>query len=316
MENTENKTELTTYGDNAMSGDLFRIFGKNIVSVSSALFVDENKVKALIDNIADIAKEQEKAVDLDNPKELKKLSKISREVASLKVKIDDFGKSLVEDAKKQIKVVDNNRKLVRDNLDALRDKIRQPLTDFENAEKARIQAKDNAVRLCSKHKEFLTPSADELKGFLSEVEQLNPADFGEFAEQITVERQTAIDALKMRIEKQEEIDRQAEENARLKAEAEKARIEQEKQAYAEEQARKAVEMERQRKEQEERQKAEEQARIQAEEERRKANIEHRKTINNKIVADLMTHCGVNEETAKNIVTHIVKGNIANVCVNY
>ena len=303
MENTENKTELTLYG-------------KNTVSISNALFVDENKVKALIANIADIAKEQASGVSLDNPKELKKLSSISREVASLKVKIDDFGKSLVEDAKKSIKVVDNNRKLVRDNLDALRDAIRQPLTDFENAEKARIQAKDDAVRLCSKHKEFLTPTADELKGFLSEVEQLNPADFGEFAEQITVERQTAIDALKLRIEKQEEIDRQAAEIERLKAEQEKARIEAEKQAYAEEQARRAVEQERQRQAEEERKKQAEQARIAAEEERRAKDTEHRRWVNNQAKDTLINECGLDEETAKKVIVAVSQGKIAHIFIKY
>lgn len=301
MENTEN-TAVAIYGVD--------------INLTPATFADESCVSQIVQTVAQVIKEQAAAIDITNTKELKKLGGLAREVSGVKSRIEEYGKSLVEDTKRQLKVVDNGRALFKQQFDALRDEVRQPLTDFENAEKARIQAKDDAVRLCSKHKEFLTPSADELKGFLAEVEALNPADYAEFAQQITVERQTAIDALKLRIEKQEEIDRQAEENARLKAEAEKARIEQEKQAYAEEQARKAVEMERQRKEQEERQKSEEQARIQAEEERRKADIEHRRTINNKIVADLMTHCGVNEETAKNIVTHIVEGNIANVCVNY
>ena len=198
----------------------------------------------------------------------------------------------------------------------MRDAIRQPLTDFENAEKARIQAKDDAVRLCSKHKEFLTPTADELKGFLAEVEALNPADYAEFAQQITVERQTAIDALKLRIEKQEEIDRQAEENARLKAEQEKARIEAEKQAYAEEQARRAVEQERQRQAEEERKKQAEQARIAAEEERRKADIEHRKSVNNIVLNDLVNICGLDEQQAKNVVIAVAKYQIQHLQIVY
>lgn len=303
METTENKTELTLYGNNT-------------VSVSGALFVDENKTIALIQQITRIAKEQASCVDLDNQKELKKLSSVSREVASLKVKIDDFGKSLVEDAKKKIKVVDNNRKLVRDELDALRDEIRQPLTDFENAEKTRIQAKDDAVRLCSKHKEFLTPTVDELNVFLAEVEALNPADYAEFAQQITVERQIAIDALKLRIEKQKEIDRQAAENARLKAEQEKARIEQEKQAYAEEQARRAVEQERQRQAEEELKKQAEQARIVAEEERRSKDTEHRRLVNNQAKDALIAECGIDEETAKKVIVSVSQGKIAHIFIKY
>ena len=314
MENTENNTELTL--NNPKESTELTIFGKNKVSINGALFVDKQQVETLISRIADIAKEQTITINLDNPKELKKLSSISYDVAKLKVKIDNFGKSLSEEVKKKIKVVDDNRKLLRDNLDALRDAIRQPLTDFENAEKARIQAKDDAVRLCSKHKEFLTPTADELKGFLAEVEALNPADYAEFAQQITVERQTAIDALKLRIEKQEEIDRQAEENARLKAEQEKARIEAEKQAYAEEQARRAVEQERQRQAEEERKKQAEQARIAAEEERRKADIEHRKSVNNIVLNDLVNICGLDEQQAKNVVIAVAKYQIQHLQIVY
>ena len=303
MENTENKTELTLYGNNT-------------VSVSGALFVDENKTIALIQQITHIAKEQASGVDLDNPKELKKLSSVSREVASLKVKIDDFGKSLVEDAKKKIKVVDNNRKLVRDELDALRDAIRQPLTDFENAEKARIQAKDDAVKLCSADKELITPTLQQLQDFLVQVENLNADDYGDFAEQIAVERKTAIERLNLRIEQA----RQAEENARIAEQArlaeEEKRREEEKQRYAEEQARRAVEQERQRQAEEERKKQAEQARIAAEEERRAKDTEHRRWVNNQAKDTLIAECGLDEETAKKVIIAVSQGKITHIFIKY
>lgn len=303
MENTENKTELTLYGNNT-------------VSVSGALFVDENKTIALIQQITHIAKEQASGVDLDNPKELKKLSSVSREVASLKVKIDDFGKSLVEDAKKKIKVVDNNRKLVRDELDALRDAIRQPLTDFENAEKARIQAKDDAVKLCSADKELITPTLQQLQDFLVQVENLNADDYGDFAEQIAVERKTAIERLNLRIEQT----RQAEENARIAEQArlaeEEKRREEEKQRYAEEQARRAVEQERQRQAEEERKKQAEQARIAAEEERRAKDTEHRRWVNNQAKDTLIAECGLDEETAKKVIIAVSQGKITHIFIKY
>lgn len=303
MENTENKTELTLYGNNT-------------VSVSGALFVDENKTNALIQQITRIAKEQASCVDLDNQKELKKLSSVSREVASLKVKIDDFGKSLVEDAKKKIKVVDNNRKLVRDELDALRDEIRQPLTDFENAEKTRIQAKDDAVKLCRSDKELITPTLQQLQDFLVQVENLNADDYGDFAEQIAVERKTAIERLNLRIEQA----RQAEENARIAEQAKQAeeekRREEEKQRYAEEQARRAVEQERQRQAEEERKKQAEQARIVAEEERRSKDTEHRRLVNNQAKDALIAECGLDEETAKKVIVAVSQGKIAHIFIKY
>ena len=59
-------------------------------------------------------------------------------VAKAKVRIDDAGKSLVADLKELPKKIDASRKSVRDRLDALRDEVRKPLTDWE-LEQERIE---------------------------------------------------------------------------------------------------------------------------------------------------------------------------------
>ncbi len=60
-------------------------------------------------------------------------------VAKKKVEIDTVGKALVTDWKNKARVVDESRKKSRDVLDALKIQVRQPLSIWEDREKARIE---------------------------------------------------------------------------------------------------------------------------------------------------------------------------------
>jgi hypothetical protein len=58
--------------------------------------------------------------------------------------LDDVGKEIVSEWKKKSKVIDEKRKTIRDRLDALRDKIRTPVTEWEKAEEDRVRAEIRA----------------------------------------------------------------------------------------------------------------------------------------------------------------------------
>lgn len=72
------------------------------------------------------------------------IASLARKVASFKVVLDDMGKDLVSDWKEKAKKVDIVRKKVRDELDALRDYAREPLTRWEQAEAARLHQEEMA----------------------------------------------------------------------------------------------------------------------------------------------------------------------------
>ena len=59
------------------------------------------------------------------------------QVARTKTAVDDLGKDLVADVKKQVAAIDARRKVWRDEMDRLRDAVRKPLTDYETAEQWR-----------------------------------------------------------------------------------------------------------------------------------------------------------------------------------
>lgn len=66
------------------------------------------------------------------------VASMAYKVSQSKTYLDKTGKELVDKLKEQPKLVDAERKRMRDYLDALRDDVRKPLTEWEDAEKNRI----------------------------------------------------------------------------------------------------------------------------------------------------------------------------------
>ena len=112
-----------------------------------AAFAEPNGLDPFIDAVRKIVNEFEH--DLSTATSRKKTASLAAKVSSFKVSMDDMGKSLTEDWKQKSKVVDNARKKMRDELDALRDEARRPLTEWEDKEKSRvatIRAKIDSMR--------------------------------------------------------------------------------------------------------------------------------------------------------------------------
>ena len=63
---------------------------------------------------------------------------LAHKVAQFKVKLDKLGKDLVSERKAQIKLVDDNRRKMRDELDRLKTEARKPLNEWEEDEGLRI----------------------------------------------------------------------------------------------------------------------------------------------------------------------------------
>lgn len=70
-------------------------------------------------------------VDSSGEEGRKELVALGRKINKTKDVIDDFGKGLVADKKKALKVIDDQRKEARDSLDALRAEILKPVTDYK-----------------------------------------------------------------------------------------------------------------------------------------------------------------------------------------
>ena len=259
-----------------------------------AAFSQAGGLQSIIDQITQQAHEQAKGLDASTAANRKKLASIAYSVAQAKTGIDGEGKDLVSEAKAKIKVVDDNRKAVRDKLDTLRDTIRQPVTDYEQAEQARLAAiqavLDQLDTLAANDSDGLRLSAEQLHMRKHQAAALAKNDYGDMAADVAAKAEstlkyldTAIAAAEEYEQQQAEIERmrteqaareQADHEAKIAAEAaEKARAEAEAKAKAEREASERARIEAQLKaEQAERDKqaaidraeAEKQAAVQAE----------------------------------------------------
>ena len=293
--------------------------------------------------------------DVSTKKGRDEVASIAFKVAKTKTTLDGMGKDLVSEWKAKSSAVDAERKRIRDELDALKEHVRQPLTEWEEAEKARVNRINQEIaRLNSIPDTFAMYQACDLSAMI-EIEEQSSFDFAEFEPQGRTAKAECITRLIKRRDEALKREQEAAELERLRAaEAERVAKENEALLKAEAEARKARE-EAERKEREARIIAETEARMKADAERKerehKAEIErikreeaakvererlalereekriadeakkreadkaHRAKINNAAKESLIL-CGCDDELAKKIVVAIANGVIPNVKITY
>lgn len=252
------------------------------------------------------------APDLSTTKSRKEIASLAYRVARSKTALDDAGKGLTEEARKQIEAVNAERKVIRDRLDALRDEVRKPLDEWEATEEARKAAHREAlIALNGDRTDWSMPSAD-IQEILTEIEATKIGEaWEEFAGMAEEAKAAAIKKIKADLTAAKGREEQATELARLRAEAEEReaqaakleaeRIAKEKAEEAErEKARKAEEAEREkaRKAEERERKKEEDARrakereIEAQNERAEVAIDYIKGIGNGMIGGIDQPLGI------------------------
>jgi len=260
-----------------------------------AVFTHKDQLQKIIDRIKE---EVDGFVpDLSTEKGRKEIASIARKVSSSKVAIDKAGKELVSGWKAQCKEVDNGRKFVRDELDSLRDKVREPLTMWENEQKAKEEA---ALR----EKE----EAERLERERIEAEQRAKEEELRKKEAELEEKERAM----REAEEKARIEKEAQENARREAEAaiERERLDAERRVREEKQ-RADLEILRAKEQSERLEREKKEA-----EERRKADVEHRRAVNNAAVSSIIDQLGCDRQLGINIIRAIASNKVANVTINY
>ncbi|EJR0221554.1 hypothetical protein N0P72_001838 [Raoultella planticola] len=329
--------------------DLVVIEKKNAMAV----FTNNDQLDPLIELIE---KEARSLVpDVTTKKGRDAIASMAHKVARSKTYIDNAGKDLVAELKALPKQIDESRRVVRERLDALKDEVRRPLTEWE-AEQARIAAEKAAEeerqRIEAEQKAALEALRKQVEVDQEMALLMNDAFDREQAEK-------KAEAERQRIAREEEIARQAEEKAKREA-AEKAqreidaaaarereailakeraererieaqqraereqreaaeRAEREKQAAVEAERRKAQEeADRIRREAEQREQARlaEEKRKADEQARREADVKHRKFVGTEIVKALLANTSLSRDQAIEVLTSIKDGNIPHTGINY
>lgn len=282
--------------------------------------------------------------DVTTTKGRKEIASLAYRVSQTKSYLDGLGKDLVADLKEVPKLIDANRKTVRDRLDALRDKARQPFTEWEEEqerikaeEQARIKAEEDRKRFESDHEIALLMNEKhdrEAEAKAEEAERQRIAHEEELkrqaAEQAKREAEEKAAAELAAAKKREEDAIAARAKAELLAKQERERAEQEaKDAAAKAEAEKqAAIADEQRKAQEEadriKREAEakeaarlaEEKRIADEKAKREADVKHRKAVGTEIVNALTANTSISRDQAIEVLKALMDGLVPRTQINY
>jgi peptidoglycan DL-endopeptidase RipA len=189
-----------------------------------------------------IKKEVESFIpDISSKKGRDAIASMAYKVSQSKTYLDKTGKELVDKLKEQPKLVDAERKRMRDYLDALRDDVRKPLTDWETAEEERIAAIKKRLYSIELRLECSDLDSDELQSNIDSLTSL-PMDesWQEFHTQAIIAKDRSIEALKTQLIKRKAYEAEQAELAILRQEA----AEREQKEREERIAREAAEAER------------------------------------------------------------------------
>lgn len=205
-----------------------------VLEQNSNVIVEAYKTKGGAQSLFDQIAAQARSVvpDLSTDKKRKEVASLAAKVSKTKVAFDNHGKTLKEQYTVITNKIDADRKLFRDQCDALRDEVRQPLTDWENAEKDRVakclEFLDEITEVAKP--EFINNSAWQLKGYIETLENLKIDDrFMEFKDQAKIAKFETLEALRVALANREKYEAEQAELEALR-QAELVRQQQERDA--------------------------------------------------------------------------------------
>ncbi|HFU6516473.1 hypothetical protein C4Z00_000080 [Klebsiella pneumoniae subsp. pneumoniae] len=318
--------------------DLVVIEKKNAMAV----FTNNDQLDPLIEAIE---KEARSLVpDVTTKKGRDAIASMAHKVARSKTYIDNAGKDLVAELKALPKQIDESRRVVRERLDALKDEVRRPLTEWE-AEQERIKAEEamsalhaEALEMNIKFDQELAAKFEadhEMALLMNDAFDREQADKAAEAERQRIAHEEEIKRLaaaaaarEVEQRAQREREEAAHREAVLKAQAEQAerdriaaeqRAEADKQAAIEAERRKAQEeADRIRREAEQREQARlaEEKRKADEQARREADVKHRKAVGTEIVKALLANTTLTRDQAIEVLTAVKDDRIPHTGISY
>ncbi|KZQ20289.1 hypothetical protein [Enterobacter roggenkampii] len=297
-------------------------------------------LNGFLEQIRELAKE---VPDVTTKKGRDRIGSLARMVGSSKTAIEKPGREYLKRLKEAVKPAEEELRVFTRECDAIRDAILKPRDEWE-AEQERIKAEEAMNALHAEALEMNIKFDQELTAKLEadhEMALLMNKDFDRdreeqrrLAEQAQRERderlkqeaaeQARRDAeAKHKAELEAAARREAEEKARaelaerqrVEAEQRAAREKQEAEARARREKEEAVAAERRRQEEAEAARLAEEQRKAEEEARRAADKEHRRTINRRVIADLIAQ-GIPEEFAQKALLAIAGGKVQDAHIKY
>jgi len=307
-----------------------------------SVFTDKSRIEKILERIE--TEVRSFVPDLSTGVSRKAIASMANKVARSKTYIDGVGKDAVAELKELPRQIDEQRRIVRERLDALKDEVRLPLTQWE-AQQERVKAEEEA-RIAAEKLAAQIEADHEIALLLNEKIDRDAAEAKAEAERQLIAheeeiKRQAVEQARIEAEQKAQQEREAatRREADLKAAKEKAEADakaaqeraereakeaQERTARLAQEAREQAEREKQAAIAEEQRKAKaaedarmaEEKRIADEAAARAANEAHRKTIGTAVVNALMGHAGLTRVQAIDVLMQIKDGNIPHTSITY
>lgn len=256
----------------------------------------------------------------------KEIKSMARKVTTSKTTIDKIGKNLTEDWRKKTKAVNDERKKVTEQLDALRDEINLPLTQWEAEEKEKRDRQERQIKEIGVIKQRYTrgTNLDKIKSKLEEVKALDAENMG-LDEDLILSAYKAINEanqhLKSLIEEIERHEREKAEREKLQAEKDEAdrKAREQEELIAKLQAQLEEKSEEKTEKSQEKildQELEKQKPITDKNPFRATREQDTKRKVHRDALEAFVSNGVEEETAKKVVSLVAHGKVPNIYINY
>ncbi|MDE9592537.1 hypothetical protein, partial [Citrobacter freundii] len=311
-------------------------------SSAMAVFTNNEQLDPIIEKIE---KEARSLVpDVSTKKGRDAIASMAHKVARSKTYIDNAGKDLVAELKALPKQIDESRRIARERLDALKDEVRRPLTEWEAEqerikaeEAAKIKAEEDRKKFESDHeiallmneafdRELAEKKAEEERQRIAHEEELKRQAAEQAKREAEEKAATELAAAKKREEdaiaaraQAELLAKQAKERAEQEAKDAAAKAEAEKKAAIEAEQRKAQEEAGRIKREAEAKEAArlaEEKRISDEKAKREADVKHRKAIGADIVKSLTENSSITRDQAIEVLTALMNGLVPHTNINY
>lgn len=254
--------------------------GTDLIALSSLSAVEVFSKDGGLDPILDRIEKEVRAIitDVSTHKGREEIRSIAYKVKKSRTTLFKMAKDLTEDWREQTKKVTAERNRMEEKLLKLEEEVRAPLTEFENKEKNRVQAHEDALLVITQMAD-LTENVLDIETRIASID-VDARDWEEFSDRARRTKEEVRSALAARLEgiKKAEADRLELERLR-KAEEERLRKEREEQIAKEAAEKARIEAERVAKEAADK----EAARVKAEAE--KAEIERKRIESERIAAE-------------------------------
>lgn len=196
-------------------------------SITPAQMFQPGAMDSIVERIETEVRAWAKTSDISTEAGRKAIRSMARKIASSKTFIDERRVDLVGDRKKEIALIDADGLRAWNRLEALQKEVRAPLTEWEDAEKARLAENERRIEAITRIFTVMPLGSIRAVEMASqELDELTDFTFSlEFRQRVSTAREKAALHLQAEATRIKQAEAEKAEKARLKAEAdEKARL--------------------------------------------------------------------------------------------